>query len=290
MPAMLGTFPAKVKLETLFMTQDSSRDFYIGLARAAGGSILFTVPMLMTMEMWWLGFYMNPLRLALMLVLSIPLLAGMAYYCGFEKRLSLRGVIVDAFVAYAVGVITSAIVLSLFAIITTDMSAVEIIGKITLQAIPAGMGAVLASSLMGGDDDETQDARMPSYWGELFLMVTGALFFAFNMAPTEEMVVIAHRMSAWHTILLIVLSLVIMHAFVYKLEFRGQENHPETQSWWTVFSRFTITGYAIALLVSFYCMWSFGRNDGDGAAIVIAQVIVLAFPAAIGAASARLLL
>jgi uncharacterized membrane protein len=31
-----------------------------GLARGLGGAILFALPLLMTMEMWWLGFYRSP--------------------------------------------------------------------------------------------------------------------------------------------------------------------------------------------------------------------------------------
>jgi uncharacterized membrane protein len=45
------------------------RRFTIGLARAFGGAILFSFPMLMTMEMWWLGFYIDPFRLALFILL-----------------------------------------------------------------------------------------------------------------------------------------------------------------------------------------------------------------------------
>lgn len=247
----------------------------------------------MTMEMWSLGFHMEPSRMAVMLAISIPLLAGLAYHSGFERRLSLCGVLVDALVAYAVGFFTSSILLALFGVITTDMAPIEIIGKIILQAIPAGMGAVLAASLMGGAIGDVKPEETPArrgYWGELFLMSAGALYFAFNMAPTEEMVVIAHSMTAWHSILLVLLSLGIMHAFVYHLEFHGQESRPESHSWWAVFSRFTVTGYAIALLMSMYCMWSFGRNEGNDPCIVMSQVIVLAFPASIGAASARLII
>jgi hypothetical protein len=32
------------------------------LARAAGGAILFSLPIMMTMEMWWLGMYMQSKR------------------------------------------------------------------------------------------------------------------------------------------------------------------------------------------------------------------------------------
>lgn len=55
--------------------------------RALGGALVFSLPMLMTMEMWemwWLGFYMDPLRLLLLLVLSVPLLAVLSRYVGFE--------------------------------------------------------------------------------------------------------------------------------------------------------------------------------------------------------------
>ena len=280
------------------MEHNPSRQFYIGLGRAAGGSILFTVPILMTMEMWWLGFYMDPLRLALMLLVSVPILSGLAYHSGFQKRISIQGAVVDAMVALAVGAVMAATILLALAIINDGTSLQEAVGKITIQAIPGAIGAVLASSQMGNDKaDETDDGdgdekieRERGFWVELFLMMAGALFFAFNMAPTEEMVVIAHRMPAWQTIILVIASIAIMHAFVYSVDFRGQHRRPEGHSWWAMFSRFTITGYVIALGVSFYCLWSFGRNDGDDPFMILTQVVVLGFPAAIGAAAARLII
>ena len=39
------------------------RPFLVSLARAFGGALTFGLPLLMTMEMWALGFYMQPLRL-----------------------------------------------------------------------------------------------------------------------------------------------------------------------------------------------------------------------------------
>ncbi len=276
------------------MEHNPSRQFYIGLGRAAGGSILFTVPLLMTMEMWWLGFYMDPLRLGLMLLVSVPVLSGLAYHSGFQKRLSIHGAVVDAMVALAVGAAVAAIILLSLAIINGASSVQEAVGKITVQAIPGAIGAVLASSQMGksrdDDSDEGETERERGFWGELFLMMAGALFFAFNMAPTEEMVVIAHRMSALHSVLLVLVSIVTMHAFVYAVDFRGQHSRPEGHSWWAMFSRFTITGYVLALGVSYYCLWSFGRNDGDDPFMVLTQVIVLGFPASIGAAAARLII
>lgn len=59
---------------------------------------------------------------------------------------------------------------------------------------------------------------------------------------------------------------------------------------WPVFLPFTLVGYALALAVSGYLLWTFGRFDGLGAAQVLTQIVVLALPASIGAAAARLIL
>ncbi|HMO42629.1 MAG TPA: DUF2391 family protein, partial [Phenylobacterium sp.] len=67
----------------------SNRDFLIGLARAFAGALIFSLPMLMTMEMWELGFYMSPARLALMLVLTLPILVGLSRFGGFRPTASL---------------------------------------------------------------------------------------------------------------------------------------------------------------------------------------------------------
>jgi uncharacterized membrane protein len=57
-----------------------------------------------------------------------------------------------------------------------------------------------------------------------------------------------------------------------------------------VFVRFTIVGYTIALLISLYVLWTFGRLDGAATAEVIRAMLVLGFPAALGASAARLIL
>ena len=46
----------------------------------------------------------------------------------------------------------------------------------------------------------------------------------------------------------------------------------------------------MALLISAYVLWTFGRFDGMGPFMIIQISVVLAFPAAIGAAAARLIL
>ena len=273
-----------------------TRYFAIGLARAVGGAVIFGLPLLMTMEMWWLGFAMHPLRLALLLLLSVPLLVGLSHVSGFEETFDLREDVVDAFVACAVGFTVSAGVLGIFGVLRADMSAREAVGQIALQAVPGSIGALLAQSQLGrknganGTDAQEQQQRPSGYASQVFLMAVGALFLAFNVAPTEEMVLISYLMGAERVLAMIALSLVVMHAFVYALEFTGQEPITPGTPAWSVFLRFTVVGYAVALLISAYVLWTFGRLDGTGWEERITAILVLGFPAAVGAAAARLIL
>jgi putative integral membrane protein (TIGR02587 family) len=267
------------------------RSFLVALARAFAGATIFGLPLLMTMEMWALGFYMEPLRLALFLAVMFPLLAVLAYYAGFEENAGRMHLVVSACAAYAVAFVAAAIGLALLGVLQPGMSTLEIVGKVSLQAIPASIGAMLARSQLGErEEQKDEERRRDTYHGELFLATVGALFLAFNVAPTEEVVLISTMMTEWHALALIGVSLAIMHAFVYAVEFRGQTAmHPEL-SVWSEFLRLTVVAYALALLVCLYVLWSFGRSDGLTFGELLMQTVVLGFPAAIGAAAARLIL
>jgi putative integral membrane protein (TIGR02587 family) len=262
--------------------------FARGVARASGGAIIFSLPLLMTMEMWSLGGSMSQFRLALFVFLTIPLLIGLSHYIGFEDTFGFLDDSLDAFVAYAIAFVTSSVTLLIFAVIQSGMSLEEIVGKVAIQAVPGSIGAMLAQSQFG--KKKQRKDRRRGYVDELFIMGVGALFLALNVAPTEEMVLIAQKMSDWQTVALALVSLVIMHAFVYSLEFSGAVSVPEGTSFYSVFLRFTIGGYAIALLISMYVLWTFGRADGLSLHQLVTAVIVLGFPAALGASAARLIL
>jgi putative integral membrane protein (TIGR02587 family) len=268
------------------------RHFWIGLGRAFGGAILFSLPMFMTMEMWWLGFHMERERLVLFLLTGVPVLVGLSHYIGFEETFGWIDDLVDSFVAYAVGFVAAGVMMVFFSVIEPGMSLNEILGKIAVQALPGAIGALLAQNFFaGGGEDEQVESRDKGYGGHLFIMMLGSLFLAFNIAPTEEMVLISYQMTKWHAVGLALLSLAVMHAFAYALGFSGQESRrPSDTPSWSLFVRFTAAGYAVALLVSLYALWIFGRTDGVGPEAVLMAAVVLGFPAAVGAASARLIL
>ena len=259
------------------------------LARAAAGAVIFAFPLLMTMEMWELGFYMDRFRLALFMLVTLPVLFGLSYYAGFEDTFCWQDDLIDSLTAFGVGFLVAAALLTVFGIVASGQPLPEIVGKIALQSVPASIGAMLARKQLGGGDAPDQERRQrSSYAGELFLMMAGALFVGFNVAPTEEMVLIAYKMTPWHTLGLAVLSLGLLHAFVYTVGFAGQESRGAA-SVGHVLMRFTIAGYGIALLISLYLLWTFERLGGLAPGQLVTAMVVLGFPAALGAATARLI-
>ncbi|MBW3572485.1 MAG: TIGR02587 family membrane protein [Gemmatimonadetes bacterium] len=274
------------------MSADVDRKFFVGLARAFGGAVFFSLPLLMTMEMWWLGFYLDRTRLLIFMVAMLPMLVALDHYSGFQETTSWGEDVVDGIIAYGVGLVTSLVVLLLFGIVNLEQPLREAVGKVAIQSVPAGIGAVLANSQLAGEGhgDQEQRKRRAGYGAEVFFMVAGALFLAFNVAPTEEMVLIAFIMTPWHAVALVLASLVMVHAFVYSSGFRGTPPAPKGTPGWSLFLRFSVVGYAAALLVSAYVLWTFGRFEDGALTAYVMMTVVLGFPAALGAAGARLIL
>jgi putative integral membrane protein (TIGR02587 family) len=261
-------------------------DFRLDLVHDFGGALLFSFPLLMTMEMWWLGFYMERPRLALFLALAFVTVVGLSYFEGGEETFKIE--LLDALVACAAGYTVAAVMLVLFGIIKPGMSADEVVGKISLHAVPGSIGAILARRLLEVEETRKEKRRRQGYGAKIFLAGVGAVFLAFQLAPTEEMVLIGHRMTGWHAAALAVVSLCVMQAFFCAVERRGRVFSADF--FWGVFLRLTVVGYAVALLISLYVLWTFGRLDGAAAEEVLLATLVLGFPAALGASAARLIL
>lgn len=282
----MSVYPERSK-----QTGQALRDF----GRAAGGALIFSLPMLMTMEMWWLGLYMDRPRLLLLFVTALPLLVLLSHRIGFERTTSWRDDVVDALIALGMAAIICTALLILFGTITHETPLHEGVGKVAVQMVPAAIGALLAKSEFGAvseaDDDEVPlRRREETYGGELFLMGVGALFLGFNLAPTDEMLLISYQMSAVHALALVACSLALMHGFVFAVGFAGGSEIDAGEPWWSSFARFTLPGYAIALAISVYILWIFGRTDGLDPHSMVMATVVLGFPSAIGAAAARLIL
>lgn len=256
------------------------------LGRAFGGALLFILPLLMTMEMWSFGVSMDRARMLVFIVAAIPLLVGLAYYAGFSARRGPLNALLDTAAAMAVGFVTAAALLFLFGVITLQTTGEDLLGQVAIQAIPGAIGALLARRQLAGGGEAEGNEDEASYAGELFLMAVGALFLALNVAPTEEMILIGYKATPWHALAIMCASVVLLHVVVFNAGFAGQEEQNKPVM---AFFHFTLPGYAIAVGVSLFTLWAFGRTDGEDLAGVINTAVVLGLPASIGAGAARLL-
>ncbi|MGY1634643.1 TIGR02587 family membrane protein [Geodermatophilus sp. SYSU D01186] len=257
-----------------------------GLGRAFAGALLFSMPLFMTMELWRLGLAVDRHRIALLLLSTVILVVGLARELGgASAQPGWRGCLVDSGVAFLMAALAATVVLSVLGAVSWWRDWRDALSVVTLETLPAAVGASYARSQLGQTSGESQRA---GYVHELFLMTAGAVVFAANVAPTEEIVLLAAEAAPWHGLALVAVSLVLMHAFVYWVGFRGQERarHGPLHA----FASLTVVGYALALAVAAYLLWTLGRFDQTGWAALVMQSVVLALPASLGAAAARLIL
>ena len=266
----------------------SNRNYAVGLGRAFAGATIFGLPLLMTMEMWWLGHSLAPLMLIQFSLANLAILYGLSKVAGFEESHRSLDDVLDVLAAYAVGVVVSIVGLTLIGVIGPDTDFSEAVGKIAIQAVPASFGAMIGARIMGEDKIEQDEQWRDTYPGQLFLFAAGALFLSFTIAPTEEVLLISFQITPWHALLLVLLSILLLHLILHVVGFRGQDKRTSMGEGRALLLRHTLPGYAIAALMSAYVLWTFGSTGGLDWPHLIMAIAVLGFPAALGAAIARI--
>lgn len=268
----------------------TNRQYAVALSRAFAGALIFCLPLLLTMEMWWLGFYLEPWRLIMLMAANVLLLYFLSKVAGFEESHSWTDDILDAFAAYLVAAGTATAVLAMIGAIRPQMTLSEVTGMIVIQCLPASFGAMIGAKLLGeGDEIEDSEPWRDTYAGTLFLMLAGALFLSFTVVPTEEMILVAFQIDPWHAAVILAASVLILHAIVYLVGFQGQgrrlgKGHSHA------LLRYTLPGYAIAMIAALFMLWVFGRLDGLGPGIALMTVLVVGLPASVGVGIARVVI
>jgi putative integral membrane protein (TIGR02587 family) len=141
------------------------------LVRALSGAFLFAIPLLFTMEMWWLGEHTATWKLLLVLGIALAANYALARATGFKARqLSGGGPgrpgehLEQAVSALAVGILAAGIVLVALNRIELDDPLDTILGKIVMQTLPLSLGASVANAVFArgasraGDDSGGADS------------------------------------------------------------------------------------------------------------------------------------
>lgn len=269
------------------------------LVRSVAGGMLFGIPLLYTLEVWDLGSYTTSATMAAVVVVTFVPVTLLIHISGFRRTtaMSLPAVLREATEAVAVGVVAATGVLILLREITLHTPLADALGKIVYEAAPFAIGAAVACHLISQSPDQTDDDRArpedrSSIRGtvtDLASTLIGALFVAFNIAPTEEIPRLAAASSPPALLAVMAASLLISYGIVFQAGFgdqakrreqRGILQHPITE---------TAGAYVVALIAS-AAMLLFFRNlqPGDPWPMLLDHVVLLGLPAAVGGAAGRL--
>ena len=270
----------------------TARDTAIAYGRGAAGGLLIALPLLLTMEMWWGGFTISGWRLLALLATNFGVLLVLQHYSGLHPRKTRGSQIRSALVAYGIGVIVSAVTLEAINVLRGGVTLVDTVGKLVLEAVPVSLGASLAMSHFGVEHETVERRKEErTFWAPRAMALAGAMIFGMSLAATDEMPMIGLQLSWAHAIALATLSILQIYALVYAVDFRNHEHdgagHPSHRH--LIIE--TVGVYAIAIALSTYLLWTFGRIGPEtGLHASVDIVVTLGFATSFGAAAAELLI
>jgi putative integral membrane protein (TIGR02587 family) len=254
--------------------------------RGVAGAVILGLPIVYTQEVWLHGASLAPAVILVLLAASFGLNLALSNYVGFERGRTHRP-LEDAIVGFGCSFVLSAGLLFLFERIDPTMRLENVVGIIALTSIPASLGFALGNALApieGGEGAE----EMTGSSGELLAAGAGAVVLCLNIAPTEEPILLAYQLDPIRLVSIVAVSLVLSWLIVFYAEFGGVKGRAATPGPIQSPAVETLLAYLVAFVVSGSLLASFGELGGfDGASL--AEVVVLAFPASMGAALGRLL-
>lgn len=273
-------------------------------ARGIAGGLLFSFPLLYTMEVWWAGFIAKPLELMVLVVVTYLLLLGYNRYAGMRADVSWRSVFVDSVEEMGIGLALSfGVLLMLNRITLYDMSIEEIMGKVIIEAMAVSIGVSVGTAQLGigqeGDPqerdedhyarEEMSEKRRSGRMAAVVLSFCGAILVGGNVAPTEEIVMIAVEAEPVHVLFMAIVSLLLSIVVVYFSDFKGTTMKLTGGIAYNV-AFDTCVSYLIALTASAFALWFFGRFDNMSFWNAFAQIITLGVISSLGASAGRLLI
>lgn len=262
------------------------------------GGLLFSLPLIYTMEVWWTGFIASPGFLICSILVTFLLLLGYNTFAGMRQDSNFWEICWDSVEEIGLAFIVTFLFLLLIRQINFGMSLDEIAGKVIVESMVVAIGISVGTAQLGGDENGEESGTKgegednpsgvgDSIWKILVLSFCGAVLFASSVAPTEEILQIAIESTNVHLLFMLILSFLLSFVILYFSNFKGSSKNKIGLEKMVFY---VIVTYLAALLVSFFFLWFFGRVEGYSFHIVLSQMIVLAIPGSIGAAAGRLLI
>jgi putative integral membrane protein (TIGR02587 family) len=270
----------------------------IDLVRAVSGGLLFGIPLLYTMEVWWVGSYTAPSRVLGVLLLSFLPVWFLNKTSGFRSGSDVRfaDAAMDAIETVAIGIVSAAALLFLLKELTLTTPLNEAVGKVAFEAMPFAIGTALAQHFLRRGRDESDDdntATDDSEWhatvADIGATLIGAIFIGFNIAPTDEVPMISSALGPYALVAVILVSLVVSFCIVFVAGFSNEDQRKSQRGLFQHPISETVACYLVSLIAAGVMLWYFQRFDASAPwQATMSHIIVLGLPASVGGAAGRL--
>lgn len=270
----------------------------------ASGGFLFGIPLLYTMEVWFIGSYIEPTILLSILAITFVIVLLINQIEGFRPQPSatISEAITETIETLAIGMTCAALVMIILQEINLQTSLSEALGKIVFEGIPFSVGVAFSRSLLSNDpqadsdhnNSNSQSGHQTSLiWkdtvADLIAATIGAIFVAFSIAPTDEVDMLAASASSGWLLIIMLASLLISYGIVFASKITNYQNRLQQSGIFQRPQSETIISYLISLLVGILMLWFFHKlTFGDPWFMWLRYSIVLGLPACIGGAAGRL--
>lgn len=274
----------------------------LNLLRGASGGFLFGLPLLYTVEVWWIGSSTTPAWMLLALGITFFVIYLLNQSEGFRSSLDIQ--LIDALMetveAMAIGIICALIALILLCRITFDTPLNEALGKLVFECIPFSIGVALARSSLRGDRVPRtvkkarrlpQNSIFKALLADIDATLIGSLIVAFSISPTEEVSLLSASISPLWLLLIILASLVISYCIVFVAGLTNQTERRQQKGLLQRPINETLICYLVCLLASALMLWFFQQLSWDDPwQEWLSDTLILGLPATIGGAAGRLVI
>jgi putative integral membrane protein (TIGR02587 family) len=272
------------------------------LIRGASSGFLFGIPLLYTMEVWWIGSFADPFQMLISLLTNFVVVFLLIRTEGFRGTVNtkLLDALMDSIETLAIGFVCTALVLVLIREITLTTSISEAVGKIIFESAPFSLGVAVANSFLSGDRNQNANEQTPtssqsqspeinSTLADVGATLIGALFVAFSIAPTEEVPMLASAMTPPWLLATMAASILISYGIVFVAGLTNQAKRYQQEGLFHRPITETLTAYLVSLVSAALMLWFFHQLSlNDPWTVWLSHTLVLGLPATIGGAAGRI--
>lgn len=276
------------------------------LMRGIAGGLIFGAPVLYTMEVWNNALSFSAGMHMLLLLGFLLLNIFFSYFAGLRSHHSshtLSLAVDDGVTSLGLSLILAWAILYLTGQLDFTHEFESGVRKVLLVGGIMSMGVTFTNfkfnrntahlgqsrSLLSEGPKGLTDSQKQSRkdLNDLMAATVGAMVFSFNIAPTEEVTLIASSLSSFNLMVMLVVEIILSFIVLYASGLKTHVTHQ--QSFFQRPINEVILTVSVALCVSAIMVLVLGYSDARiSDPIFIASVIVLGLPATVGAAAGRL--